>query len=137
MSTENNIQERKFNAHTMRFEPPDLFLLRVVGDVSLEDMLNTSEFYKRASGSFYIIVDVSEMGTVLSDAKKAIKEIPLASGVMIFGASRQMQLFTSLLTKVYMMVNMGKGIDIKFVSNESEGRSHVDHLRQVDRKPRK
>jgi hypothetical protein len=136
MPTKSEVQERKFSAHTMRFEPPDLFLLKLVGDFSLQDMLDLAECYKRASGKFFVIVDVSALGSVGNDAKKALKELPLAAGVAIFGASLQVQVFASLLTKVQLMVNMGKGIDVKFVSNEDEGRKHVDHLRQVDKKSR-
>lgn len=134
MSDENEIQVLKTGGHTVRFEPPDLFVIKMVGDFTLADMLGTAEFYKRAPGKFYLLGDLSEMGTFSSEAKKAVKEVPLASGVVLFGASRQVQLVMSLLTKVYMMVNMGKAIDIKFMATEAEGRRYIDQLRRTAKK---
>jgi len=131
MSNESEAQELHVGAHVARFEPPDVFLMKLVGDYLASEILAHAEFYKRARGKFYIIVDTSEMGAFTSEAKKKVDQIPLAAGVVIFGGSRQAQLIMSLLTKVYMMVNRGKAVDIKFVADEAEARAWVEQLRRT------
>lgn len=130
MSNESEVQELKTGTHIARFEPPDMFTVKLIGDYSVSNILSHAEFYKRAPKKFYLLLDTSEMGSFSTEAKKVIKEVPLAAGVAVFGASRQAQLVLSLLTKVYMMVNMGKAVEIKFVSGEAEGRRWLDSLRQ-------
>ncbi len=120
----------KIGHHVARFEPPDLFHLKFVGDLSAEELLNVSQVLKRATGKFYIAMETTEMGSFTSGAKKVIREVPLAAGIAIFGASRQMQLVLSILNKVYMMVNLGKDIKLTFVSTEEEARRWIEYLRQ-------
>lgn len=130
MSNEREVEEIPVGTHTVLFEPPDLFVVRLVGDFNLSDMLGTAEAYKRATGKFYLILDTTHLGSFSSEAKRVVSKVPLAAAVAIFGASRQAQLILSLLSKVYMMVNMGKAVDIKFMGSEAEGRAWLNQVRQ-------
>lgn len=80
------------------FEPPDLFHSKFVGDSSVV-AANVSQVLKRATGKFYIAMETTEMGSFTSGAKKVIREVPLAAGIAIFGASRQMQLVVRSSTR--------------------------------------
>ncbi|HMY14715.1 MAG TPA: hypothetical protein PKA58_00230 [Polyangium sp.] len=51
--------------HCMRFEPPDLFITRLIGDVSLEQNLESMRWLddlEIPTIGFYSLVDVSEVG---------------------------------------------------------------------------
>lgn len=130
MSNESQVQEIQFSAHSARLEPPDLFSISLVGDLGAEDMVTLGEFLRRAPGKFYIVMDTTHMGSYTTEAKKSIREIPMASGIAIYGASRKMQIILSILNKVYMMVNLGKDIPLSFVSTEEEARRWVNYIRK-------
>jgi hypothetical protein len=129
MSDENEPRELKIGRHLARFEPPDLFVVKLVGDFHGSEMLAFADLYKSAKGRFYLLVDTSHMGSFTSEAKKGIKELPIASGVALIGTDPKMQLILSIISKVYIMVSLGK-TKIKFVSNEAEGRAWVAELRK-------
>lgn len=132
MSDESEVLEVMVGTHKTRFEPPDLFVTKYIGDYALDDIRGHVELYQRATGKFYLLLDVSELGSFTSEARKAIKEAPMASGVAIFGGSGKMQLIVSILGKVYSMVNMGK-VEIKFFPSEADGRKWIDQLRQANK----
>lgn len=131
MSTEPEVYEEIVGAHIMRFEPPDLVCARIVGDLSADDVAALARTYRRAPGRLYSIIITSELGSISSAAKKAVRDIPVAHGVAIVGASRQMQLVISLLNKVLMIANLGKNNPITFVETEEEARRWVEHLRNA------
>lgn len=51
--------------HSVRFDPPDMFITRLVGDVSLEQNIEAQEWLEKfdvpATG-FYSLVDVAHLG---------------------------------------------------------------------------
>lgn len=132
MSDESEVQEFEVGRHKTRFEPPDLFFTTYIGDYSLDDIRGHVALYQRAPSKFYLLLDVSQLGSFASDARKAIKEAPMASGVAIFGGSGKMQVIVSILGKVYSMVNMGK-VEIKFFGSEAEARQWLSQLRQTNK----
>lgn len=134
MSTESEPLEETFGSHTFRFEPPDLVCARFVGDVSAEEMAALGRVFRRASGKLYGILITKDLGAISSGAKKTIKDVPLADGIAVVGASRQMQFVISLLNKVHMMLNLGKNGPITFVATEEEARRWVEHLRTAPAK---
>lgn len=129
MTTENEARSETVGAHNISFEPPDVCKFEIVGDLNGDELLKVAQFLKGVKGRFYLIVDTSKLGSFTTSAKKAIKEVPVALGVAIFGASRQMQLVLSILNKVYMMVNFGTDIPLTYVANEEEAHKWFGFLR--------
>ncbi len=127
--SETEVQQFEIGTHIARWEPPDLFFIRLHGDFLENDLIDHAELYGRAPKAFYVMVDTSEMGSFTSEAKKLIKEVPIADGLIVFGGSAKSQIVLSLLSKVYMMVSRGT-TNVKFVANEAEGRNWVERLRQ-------
>ena len=134
MATENAAFVEKMAGHTIRFEPPDIFWAEMVGDVTPDEMVWIGRTFARASERFYIIVNTNQLKSVGAGAKKALKEIPFASGIAFVGASRQMQFALSLMNKIYMMLNFGKNSPVSFVATEEEARSWIEHLRATAKK---
>jgi len=130
MSKASTVVEEKSGAHVVRWEPPDLFVVRFIGPLSADELVGVGDIFRKQTGRFYVIIHTAELGSFTSAAKKAIKAVPLAAGLAIVGASRQMQLMLSLLNKVYMMVNFGKNSPITFVATEDEALRWVADLRK-------
>lgn len=132
MATNPDMREEKVGAHIVQFHPPDLFSVHFVGDIAADELAGVGKVFKAmASGGFYVVINVGQLGSFSSAAKKAIKEVPMAKGLAIVGASKQMQLMLSLLNKVYMMVNFGKDSPITFVSSEEEAIRWVGEVRRA------
>ncbi len=130
MSNEAEASDTQVGPHTVRYEAPDLFIVRAIGDVSADNLAEFGKCFKTAPGKFYVILDTTHMGTWDTAIKSALKHVPVASGIAIVGASRQMQLVLSILNKVYMMVNLGKDSPLTFVASEEEARAWTSFLRQ-------
>jgi len=94
-------------------------------------MVALARVFRRAQGKLYGILITKDLGSISSEAKKSLKDVPLADGIAIVGASRQMQFVISLLNKVHMMLNLGKNGPITFVATEEEARRWVEHLRSA------
>lgn len=129
MAEESGARSESVGAHTIAFEPPDVCVFQMVGDISGDELVRVAQFLKEVPAKFHLIVDTGRLGSFTTSAKKAIREVPLAAAVAIFGASRQMQLVLSILNKVYMMVNLGTDIPLTFVPNEDEARKWIDYQR--------
>jgi len=129
MSTEDQIVEEVVGTHTFRFEPPDVIVARFIGDVAEEQIRALALMFKRAPERIYGIMITDQLKAISSAAKKAIKDMPVADGVAIVGASRQMQFVISLLNKVLVIAHLGKNAPITFVQTEDEARRWVEHLR--------
>jgi len=127
--SETEIQEFEIGTHKTIWEPPDLFFARLNGDFLESDLLDHAELYGRAPSIFYIMVDTTHMGSWTSEARRAVKGVPIAKGLVVFGGSAKAQFVLSLISKVYMMVSRGT-TRMKFVSTEVEGRRWLDEVRR-------
>jgi hypothetical protein len=126
MNTNGGKEELAIGAHIFRFEPPDLFVIDLIGDVSQGDMAAIGEGLRRATGPFLIIINAKKMGSFSADAKKAIRDIPMSAGIAVVGASQATKLVLSILNRVYIMVNFGSDNPVEFCETEAQARKWVD-----------
>jgi hypothetical protein len=128
MSNEGDVQEYMFGAHATSFEPPDLYVVRFDGEYAEKELNGHSELFNKGPQPFYLILDASKLGSVSGGAKKALKNMPTAAAVALFGARAQVRLLLSFLTKVYLMVSQGK-VEIQFFPDEPEARRWINQVR--------
>lgn len=89
--------------HRIALEPPDIFLVRFLGDVSEADvhsLLDHFEKFATGPGPAYLLLDVSQVGSVTPEARRAaaIRQLPPAyAGIAIFGGTFQQQLIAKLV----------------------------------------
>lgn len=127
----NDASETKIGAHTVRFVPPDIVLVQWDGPVSGEEIQGIgSEIRRLNREDFFVLLDAKNLGAVSMNAKKSIREIPMARGVAIFGASTQVRILLSLLTKVYVMVYRGADTPIRFYETEAEALDWFEQQRR-------
>ncbi len=123
----------RFGKHVIRFEPPDIFRIDLVGSVTDADMARIGEEFRRADGDFFMVIDAKEMGVFSGDAKKAIRDIPMSAGIAVFGAGAATRVVLSILNKVYMMVNRGANNPVEFCETEAQARAWVDRQRSANK----
>jgi hypothetical protein len=124
-------EEVPIGKHLFRFEPPDIFHIAFVGDVSGPEMAQIAENMRRLPrGTFFVLANARAVGAFSNGAKKNIRDVPLSAGVSVFGASATTRVVLSLLNKVYMMVYLGADSPIAFHDGEEPARAWIEGRRR-------
>jgi hypothetical protein len=126
-------REWTIDTHFVRFEHPDNLYVRIDGDVSTEAVRQLADICRdvAARQPFYLIADLSNVGTVSSEARNyASKNIrsDWYLGVAYIGAN----LITKAAAKgiaVALYLTGKSSFDIAFVSNEAEARTALEKQR--------
>jgi hypothetical protein len=125
--------ELRIGVHTFRFEPPELYLATLTGDVELPDMtemLNAVSQFGEGKRRIFGIVDVSRVGSVSLPARKASTQIPRnILGLAILGGSFRLRLIISLLNKANSLLRREAPGLLAFFGTEAEARAWIDDYR--------
>jgi hypothetical protein len=132
MSNQSEAREFTVGTHPTRFEPPDLYAITFDGDYMEEHILAHCKLFEEGPETFYIVLDTAKLGAVPTETKKALKQMPSAAGLALYGATPQMKVVLSVLTKVYTMMSKGKTA-IKFCADEAEARAWVAEERLANK----
>jgi hypothetical protein len=124
MPNPSEAREYSVGTHPTRFEPPDLYVITFDGDYLEEHILAHCKIFAEGPEDFYILLGTAKLGAVPTETKKALKQMPSAAGLALFGATPQMKVVLSVLTKVYTMMSQGKTA-IKFCTDEAEARAWI------------
>jgi hypothetical protein len=137
MADVDNFDELKFgpnHIHSVRFEPPDLVCVSLVGDVSGEDMDVLIEWINRAGGGrkpWFSMTNMSKMGSLTSEAKKGLRKLPPYTAATVVGLSVQARVALQLLNRAYEMWNRGIDNKLGFFDTEEDARAWIDEQRRA------
>ncbi|MDI1451334.1 STAS/SEC14 domain-containing protein [Polyangium sp. 6x1] len=133
-------QWQPFGTHMHRFEPPDLYIVRVRGNVLGDDMRTQIEALRALSqytgGGIFWIADVTAMGALTPEARRAaaggghddVRAILRGSAVV--GASFATRVVATLLLRAVRALKPDKHRPVAFVETEAEARAFLAPYRK-------
>ncbi|MDC0739967.1 STAS/SEC14 domain-containing protein [Polyangium mundeleinium] len=125
-------------AHRYRFEAPDLFIVRVVGDVSLSDTQTMFEriedLSEKAGRPIFWLSDISGLGQVTPAARKfPLKLDPTRwlRATVVFGGNFHQRLVANLVMKAIPLLRPSRQMrPLSFFTTEAEARAYVEEERR-------
>jgi len=121
-----------FGKHQHRFEPPDLYFVRTIGDVSADDTLTQIDalqsLWKRTGHSLFWLADVRKMGAFMPEARRVMAQASKTDvrealrGSAVFGAAFSTRVVITLLVRSVRLLNPSKLRPLAFVETEDEAR---------------
>ncbi|HVK65006.1 MAG TPA: STAS/SEC14 domain-containing protein [Polyangium sp.] len=125
-------------AHRYRFEAPDLFVIRVVGDVSLSDTQfmfeRLQDLSAKAGRPIFWLSDISGLGEVTPAARKfPLKLDPTGwlQATVVFGGSFHQRLVANLVMKAIPLLRPSRQMrPLSFFATEAEARAYVEEERR-------
>ncbi|EYF06072.1 hypothetical protein [Chondromyces apiculatus] len=120
-------REIEVGAHTVRAEPPDLFVVVFRGDLRPEEVQEIVRHERQVAmeaGYVFILADVTGLGDVPVAARKAIsegKDLP-SRGTAICGATFRTRLLATMVMTVQRLLNDKKDNPMVFCKSLDEGR---------------
>ncbi len=118
-------------AHEISFEAPDLFVVRVRGDVVLADVEHMfAELRRLAAGAdrVFWMTDIVQLGTISPDARKRAArspEMPIEGAVICGGSLLQRMAATLALNASRLLRGSRPLKPVLFTTTEAEGRAWV------------
>lgn len=126
--------EQHIGAHVFRFEPPDVCQITWVGDISERDMLDYYAAVTRfGEGKRWILamIDMTRVGKATHQARQVGSRSPqIIRGAVIFGASFQQRMATSLLYRAATLFRGKSEVTLGFAETEAHAREWVAGRRQ-------
>lgn len=123
--------------HSFRTEEPDIFHLRIVGDVSGPEMgwiLEEYDLFSTGKPTAFWISDASRLGDLSPEARKlAARSTPSGgvTGAVIFGASFRQRVMSTLLVKTAALFRKPEEVvPVVFTQTEAEGYAWMDARRR-------
>jgi hypothetical protein len=134
MSEIDGPSEAQIGLHLVRFEHPDTFFIRLVGDVSGNEASEIVAFLNQRSDLLrfkFTLTDMGRAGSLDSEAKRVLRTLPRYDGVAIFSASKAMRLIAQLINKAVIMWQRGENTPMMFFDTEAEARAWIVQHREV------
>ena len=125
-------------AHLVQIEPPDALVLRIVGDLSADDVdgiLDAFEALAKGPEPACLLIDVSRAGHITPEARQraGLRQLPPAyGGLVIFGGTFQQKLVAKLATTAGWLLRgrkLGKPMPA-VVKTEAEARAWLEGRRR-------
>lgn len=132
MSETHEPTEHAIGAHSVRFEEPDLYIIRQVGDISGAEMVAICDLvdeFVAGQKTVFAIIDQTDAGSTSSDARRTVvaRLTKAHSGVVFLNPPLMERVGLSLGHKAYMMMNRGKEVAPHFfAATEAEARSWIE-----------
>jgi hypothetical protein len=127
----------QIGSHTTGFEAPDILFMKLVGDVSHEEVrvINQAHLdYGQEVQQLFYLIDLSELENlgphVRKEASEVVKALPLR-GTAIYGAPLKAKVLAKLmLTAASMFRGTGKNFNpVEFHDTEASARAWIDKRR--------
>jgi hypothetical protein len=130
---ENN--EKCIGSHSVRFEEPDIVLIRMCGDVQEEHArVLCDELERLAKGKGYLLIlgDLTELGAMSAKARHVFAEhgphdSPVATAM--FGASFRARVLVNMVITVSRLFKRHRR-SYHFVETEAQARACLDEMRR-------
>lgn len=128
-------RETQIGAHSLRLEPPDLYLATFRGAVSGEEALAMArELDGFAQGKAYIlgITDTIHIGSVSPSARRALLAFtPLIRGTAYLGVGPALQVVISIIGRAYRLVHRGADHPFAFFDTQNAARAWIAERRKT------
>jgi hypothetical protein len=142
-SEDNRDAWQQVGPHLYRFEPPDLFHLRCLGDVSeqeIEKIMAVGLGIGERAGSLFWLNDIGKLGALASSARKRLASTPLGfypGATAVFGGSFQQRVLANIAIKASRILRpWARARPIAFCADEAEARAFFEEVRRDKRAPR-
>jgi hypothetical protein len=130
-------QVHQIGSHVTGFEAPDILFMKLVGDVSNEEVKEINQAHIALSQGFqqlYFLIDLSELDNlapqVRKEASEVVKTLPLR-GTAIYGAPLKAKVLAKLMLTAASMFRGGKNFNpVEFLDNETEARTWIAKRRK-------
>jgi hypothetical protein len=116
--------------HVVELHPPDRFILRLVGDTSVAEVMqvfDAMEVFGEGTARFYWVMDLSRMGAVPPDVRLqgGLRPLPASYvGLVFFGGNFQQRLVARLAALAGALLRRRKSTAV-FLENEAEAHAWV------------
>ncbi len=125
------MQELKIGEHYLRFEPPDIYLARGVGNMDeaqMDEAIDAIEVFAAGRKRFlYGISDLRQFGTLNGGSRRAmVRLFPLLKGVALIGIKAPFRTTLSLVRKAAALLSREVSqVSLVFVDNEDDARAWI------------
>jgi hypothetical protein len=124
-------------AHSFSLEPPDIFRIKLEGDVSPDEaraMIEAMRRFAEGKPGIYLLTDLSGMGNLPAETRtlgiNLFKSIPI-NGSAIVGASSTQRVLALLLQKGAQLVSLRPNAETRFFGQEWQARAWLDQIRRA------
>jgi hypothetical protein len=121
--------------HVVRTEPPDIFIVEFIGDLSVDELRRIFAEQKRfEAGKEYILLlsDMSNGGSISPEAREIIpteSKGTVCRGMAIFGASFHVRVLATLVTTAARVLNKISNYPTRFFDTEAQAREWLNERR--------
>ncbi|HEY0512209.1 MAG TPA: hypothetical protein VGH73_09910 [Thermoanaerobaculia bacterium] len=123
--------------HVTGFEAPDILFMKLVGDVSYEEVkvINQAHLdFGQGTQQLFYLIDLSELDNlgpqVRKEASEVVKLLPLR-GTAIYGAPLKAKVLAKLMLTAASMFRGGKNFNpVEFLDNEGDARVWINRRRE-------
>ena len=134
MKESQGAQEHRVGAHLLRFEPPDLYHITLVGDLSMAELTALGDIVApvERSQQIFVLADMRRFGTLSPGVRKVeMYHYPGPHAVAFVGASFTARVVTTLLSKAFRVLHPETKRRSAFFDTEAEGRAFLDTIRRA------
>jgi len=129
---------RSIGRHAYRFEPPDVYFVRVIGSISGDEMRRMLEVARelaaRAGDKVIWLEDISQLGDVSPEARKmaaSMTSTPSVRATVLFGGSFHQRVVANLVIQASKLLRTKRlNLPIVFLATEAEARAFIERLRR-------
>jgi hypothetical protein len=133
--------EKAIGAHSLRWEPPDLFIITLVGDLTgpqAREVLGDIVQYSRGGMGYFELVDLERLGSVSPEARSSLlgplppDAAPLI-GAAVYGAGFYQRVLVSAMTRALQALRRDNVLPIAFFKTRAEAEAWIDARRRSRR----
>jgi hypothetical protein len=129
-------QVHQIGQHVTGFQEPDILFMKLVGDVSNEEVREINQAHLDIAQGFqqlFYLIDLSQLDNlgpqVRKEASDVVKMLPLR-GTAIYGAPLKAKVLAKLMLTAASMFRGGKNFNpVEFLDNEGEARAWIQKRR--------
>lgn len=134
MSAHAEKSQKKFGAHTIYFEPPDVYLTILVGVVSGPEMSERNAAIAQFAEGKLWVLGIADLraGTLTPEARRAASTLtPISRGTAFLCENPRQQMSLSLLATARGAILSSHVDDLGFFATEAEARAWIAERRKA------
>ncbi|HSO00002.1 MAG TPA: STAS/SEC14 domain-containing protein [Candidatus Nanopelagicales bacterium] len=127
------MEEPFIGAHRLWFEPPDLMVMMLRGDISPDEMRGLTRRVREFPDDLLALVDVGELGQIPPESRKTVlaldRWVPYRA-MAVVRASFQAKLAMQLMLGAMRITSRGRMGPTRLFAEEAEARAWLDSMRR-------
>ena len=122
--------------HVAAFEPPDIFIIRQVGDFTAEEVTKICDAVDAlvaGKSTLFAIIEQSDAGKLVAEGRKVLlARMPAATiGVAFINVSTFARIGISLGKKAFSMMSLGRDVPHTFVESAAAAHAWIAEQRKL------